>query len=265
MSDNDNLLLKTADAVAVLILNRPDAGNALTASLLSSLAEKLGELAREGAARCVVLKGAGARFSVGMDLNAMASGTAEENQKLIGAGGPLRLAMQAIDEFPYPVVAMIKKHAAGAACELAMACDLRVGCEGSRMGMPPAKLGIVYPLEGLERFLQTVGLVTTRKLFYTARYFKGPELFNMGMLDFLCADDELEPYTMELARQLAANAPLSMKGHKRILRLLAEGKQVSPEVASEINARVAEALGGTDAIEGIMAFKEKRPPEFKSQ
>lgn len=170
MSENDNLLLETADAVAVLILNRPDAGNALTASLLSSLAEKLGELAREGAARCVVLKGTGARFSVGMDLNAMASGTAEENQKLIGAGGPLRRAMQAIEEFPYLVV----------------------------------------------------------------------------------------------ARQLAANTPLSMKGHKRILRLLAEGKQVSPEVASEINAGVAEALGGADATEGLIAFKEKRPPKFTS-
>ncbi len=264
MSDNDNLLLETADAVAVLTLNRPDEGNALTASLLGSLAEKLGDLAREGSARCVVIKGAGERFSVGMDLNAMASGTAEENQRLIGAGGPLRGAMQAIEQFPYTVVAMMKGHAAGAACELAMACDLRVGCEGSRMGMPPAKLGIVYPPEGLERFLRMVGLVTTRKLFYTARYFKGHELFNMGMLDFSCADGELESFTMELARQLAAKASLSMKGHKRILRLLAENKQVSPEVASEINAMVAEALGSADATEGIMAFKEKRPPEFKS-
>ena len=265
MSENDDLLLEIVDAVAVLTLNRPEAGNALTASLLGSLAEKLGELARAGGARCVVLKGTGERFSVGMDLIAMASGAAEENQRLIGAGGPLRGAIQAIEQFHYPVVAMIKGHAAGAACELAVACDLRVGCESSRMGMPPAKLGIVYPLEGLERFLRTVGLATTRKLFYTARYFKGPELFNMGMLDFLCADDELESYTMELARQLAGNAPLSMKGHKRILNLLSGAVTVSGEVADEINEMVLKALRSKDAVEGVVAFKEKRPPEFKSE
>jgi enoyl-CoA hydratase/carnithine racemase len=264
LSENNNLLAETEGAVAVLTLNRPDAGNALTASLLESLAGKLEELAREGAARCVVLKGAGPRFSVGMDLNAMASGTAEENQKLISAGGPLRRALKAIEEFPYPVVAMIKGHAAGAACELAMACDLRVGCDGSRMGMPPAKLGIVYPREGLERFLRTLGLATTRKLFYTATYFKGPELFNMGMLDFLCPDDELDSYTMKVAGQLAANAPLSMKGHKKILRLLAEGQRVSPEVAEEISSMVTEAMDSSDAVEGVVAFKQRRPPEFKS-
>jgi enoyl-CoA hydratase/carnithine racemase len=264
LSDNDNVLLETEGAVAVLTLNRPDAGNALTAPLLESLAGKLDELARQGAAHCVVLKGTGPRFSVGMDLNAMASGTAEENQKLISAGGPLRHALRAIEEFPYPVVAMIKGHAAGAACELALSCDMRVGCDGSRMGMPPAKLGIVYPQEGLERFLRTLGLTITRKLFYTARYFKGPELLSMGMLDFLCPDDELESYTMEVAAQLAANAPLSMKGHKKILRLLAERQEVSPEVAAEINAMVAEAIGSTDAVEGVVAFKQRRPPEFKS-
>jgi enoyl-CoA hydratase/carnithine racemase len=264
LPESDHLLLEIADAVAVLILNRPDDGNALTASLLEALAEKLDQLASQGEARCVVLKGAGKRFSVGMDLNVMASGTAEDNQRLIGPGGPLRGAMQAVEEYPYPVVAMIKGHAAGAACELAVACDLRVGCEGSRMGMPPAKLGIVYPMEGLERFLRTVGLNTTRKLFYTARYFKGPELLRMGMLDFLCTDDELVSYTMEVAGQLAANAPLSMKGHKKILRLLLEGSQVSPEVAAEINAMVTEAMGSTDAIEGVVAFKQKRPPEFRS-
>jgi enoyl-CoA hydratase/carnithine racemase len=264
LSESKDLMLEISGEVAVLTINRQEVGNALTASLLDSLAEKLDHLAREGAARCAVLKGAGKRFSVGMDLNAIATGTAEENRRLIGEGGPLRSAMRAIEQFPYPVVAMVKGHAAGAACELAVACDLRVGCEGSRMGMPPAKLGIIYPLEGLERFLRSVGLTTTRKLFYTAAYFKGDELFNMGMLDFMCDEDELESYTMELAQRLAANAPLSMKGHKKILRLLAEGAQVSPEVASQVDAMVAEALGSNDAIEGVVAFKQNRPPEFKS-
>jgi enoyl-CoA hydratase/carnithine racemase len=230
--------------------------------LLESLAEALRSLAGDGETRSVVLRGAGERFSVGMDLDAMAVNAAEENQRLIGAGGPLREAMQAIEESPYPVVAMIRGHAAGAACELAVSCDLRAGCEGSRMGMPPAKLGIVYPPEGLERFVRNLGLPTTRKLFYTAQYFRGEELYGMGVLDFLCGDSELEDYTMELARNLAGNAPLSMKGHKRILRLIAEAEPLPPDVASEINELVAKALSGMDAVEGIIAFKEKRPPEF---
>jgi enoyl-CoA hydratase/carnithine racemase len=263
LAENHELLLETSGAVAVLTLNRPDQGNALTASLLEALAETLGDLEGEGVARCVVLKGAGKRFSVGMDLNVVATGTPEENRNLIGAGGPLRGAMRAIEEFPLPVVAMIRGHAAGAACELAISCDLRVGCNSSRMGMPPAKLGIVYPPEGLERFARMLGLPTTRKLFYTARYFKGPELMSMGMLDFLCTDEELEFYTMELARQLAGNAPLSMKGHKRILGLLTGAEPVPPGAATEIKSLIIKALSSADAIEGVVAFKEKRPPDFK--
>jgi enoyl-CoA hydratase/carnithine racemase len=262
LSEKEELLVETLDALAVLTLNRPHKGNALTAPLLQSLAETLGGLAAGGDARCVVLKGAGERFSVGMDLNAMAECSPEENQNLIGAGGPLRRAIQAIEEFPYPVVAMIKGHAAGAACELAVSCDLRVGCDSSRMGMPPARLGIVYPPEGLERFVRTLGHATTRKLFYTAEYFKGPELAAMGMLDFMCPDEELESFTLELASQMANNAPLSMKGHKRALRMLAGPAPIPPEVAAEINAMVAGAISSGDAIEGIIAFKEKRPPEF---
>lgn len=262
MSEKDELLIERTGAVALLTLNRQEKGNALTPSLLESLADALAGLEREGSVRCVVLRGAGERFSVGMDLNAMASLPPEENQRLIGAGGPLRWAISAVESFPFPVVAMIRGHAAGAACELSMSCDLRIGCPATRMGMPPAKLGIVYPPEGLERFLRTVGLATTRKLFYTARYFKGPELYAMGMLDFLCEDGELERTTMELSHELANNAPLSMKGHKRAMALLAGTAALTDQVKAKIDAMVAEAMRSNDTIEGIVAFKEKRPPDF---
>lgn len=265
MAQKEELLVETRDMVAVITLNRPAKGNALTASLLEELARTLASLAAGEAVRCVVLKGAGEKFSVGMDLNAMAECTPPENQKLIGAGGPLRLAIRAIEEFPFPVIAMIRGHAAGAACELATSCDLRAGCGSSRMGMPPARLGIVYPPEGLERFIRTFSLAVARRLFFTARYFEGRELYTLGMLDFFYADDELEPFTMELASRMTRNAPMSMNGHKRSLFLLSARQPVPTEALAEIQELVTSAIASNDAVEGIRAFQEKRAPDFSGE
>jgi enoyl-CoA hydratase/carnithine racemase len=260
---NGELLVENRNDVAVLTLNRPSKGNALTASMLEKLTGELASLAEGEKAKCVVLRGAGEKFSVGMDLNAMAECTPTDNQELIGAGGPLRLAISGIEEFPFPVIAMIRGHAAGAACELATSCDLRAGSSSSRMGMPPARLGIVYPPEGLERFVRTYGLAVARKLFYTARYFEGRELYMMGMLDFFVTDDELEPFTMELASRLTRNAPLSMRGHKRTLALIAGQEAAPAEALSEIMGMVSGAIASDDAVEGIRAFQEKRAPKWR--
>jgi len=265
--ESPELMVEERAGFAVLTLNRPERRNALTASLLGLLAIELDRLAEEGGARCAVIRGTGEHaFSVGMDLNAMAASTPEENQRLIGPGGPLRLAIASIEEFPYPVIAMVRGYAAGAGCELATACDLRIGCGQVLMGMPPAKLGIVYPPEGIERFVATYGLATARKLFYTARYFETEELSAMGMLDFVCGE-ELEGFTMELARDIASLAPLSMKGHKSALRAIArEGATGAdaPERAA-MNEMASKALRSADASEGLKAFLDKRPPRFKGE
>ncbi len=265
MADNKELLVERADPVAWLTINRPQQGNALNAAVLDAIVENLGALAGAGETRCVVLRGSGDRFSVGMDLRMMALMTPKDNQRLIGAGGPLRWTISAIESFPYPVIASVSGHAVGAACELAMSCDLRVGCGASCMGMPPAKLGIVYPPEGLERFIGTLGLPVTRKLFLTAKYFMGPELYNMGMLDFLVSDAELEGFTKELAHTIAQNAPQSLKGHKQALRLLTDAASLAPEAKAEIDSLVTEALHSSDATEGIASFLEKRRPSFKGE
>ena len=263
MVESPELLVDERAGFAVLTLNRPERRNALTASLLGLLAIELDRLAEAGQTRCVIIQGSGEHaFSVGMDLNAMAAATPEENQRLIGPGGPLRLAIASIEEFPYPVLAMVKGYAAGAGCELATACDLRIGCGQVRMGMPPARLGIVYPPEGIERIARTYGLATARKLFYTARYFETEELQEMGMLDFVCGD-ELEGFTMELAREMASMAPLSMKGHKRALRAIGRATTALDELEHRgIDEQVSEAMHSEDATEGLKAFLDKRTPRF---
>jgi len=261
----EELMVEESAGFAVLTLNRPERRNALTASLLGLLAIELDRLAAEGEARCAVIKGAGQQaFSVGMDLTAMATATPEENQRLIGAAGPLRLAISSIEEFPYPVIAMIRGHAAGAGCELAVSCDLRVGCGQVFMGMPPAKLGILYPPEGLERLVRVLGLATARKLIYTGRYYETEELWAMGMLDFVCGE-EIEGFTMELARDIASLAPLSMKGHKALLAAIAEDGGPSADGAwrEGTDELVARAMRSADASEGLKAFLDKRTPRFK--
>jgi enoyl-CoA hydratase/carnithine racemase len=266
MDQETELLTEREGGLAVLTLNRPQRRNALTSTLLVSLAQALSDLAEEGGLRCAILRGAGDKaFSAGMDLSALPAGLPAELQDQIAAKGPLQFCLEAVEAAPFPVIAMIRGYCVGGGCETSMACDLRVGAEGCRMGMPPARLGIVYPPEGLHRFVRNLGYATTKKVFFTARLFEAAEAKEMGMLDYLVSDDELEDFTTKLAREIAANAPLSLAGHKRLLRILTPLSSLSGSEREEIDAIMAGALASRDAQEGIAAFREKRDPDFKGE
>ncbi len=263
MTEGNELLVERDGPVALLTLNRPEKRNALSSSLLVSLVGALRDLEAEGEVRCVVLRGAGDKaFSAGMDLSALPEGIPADIQSLIEEKGPLAYGLDAVEECPLPVIAMIRGWCLGAGCETAMACDLRVGAAGCRMGMPPARLGIVYPPEGLNRFLRAVGPSVTRKIFLTARYFEGEEALAGGMLHYLVPDDRLEEFTMDLAREVAGLAPLSLAGHKRSLFHLTRPSPLSAEARSEIDGLMARALASEDAREGLAAFVQKREPRF---
>lgn len=266
MERESELLVEVREPLAFLTINRPERRNALSVSLLISLARALEDLASGGTVRCAVLRGAGDKaFSAGMDLTAVPQGLPEEVQRQIESKGPLQYGLEAIEESPFPVIAMIRGYCVGAGCETSMACDLRVGAEGCRMGMPPARLGIVYPPEGLHRFLRNIGYSATKKLFLTAELFEGREAYEMGMLDYLVPDSELEAFTEELARRIAANAPLSVSGHKRMLRMLSSPRPLTGEERAEADAIMGRALASEDAREGIAAFREKRDPVFRGK
>jgi enoyl-CoA hydratase len=266
MNDEKELLVERADDIAILTLNRPHRRNALSSTLLVSIAQTLRELAQEGGIRCAVMRGAGDKaFSAGMDLSALPAGLPEDIQKQIETKGPLQLGLDAVEDSPFPVIAMIRGYCIGAGCETSMACDLRVGAEGCRMGMPPARLGIVYPPEGMHRFIRNLGYPITKKVFFTARLFEAAEAKEMGMLDYLVPGEELEDFTMRLARDIAANAPLAVSGIKRSMRIMTAMTPLGEEERNEIAAIMGKALTSDDAREGIAAFREKRDPVFKGE
>jgi len=141
--------------------------------------------------------------------------------------------------------------------------DLRVGAEDLRIGMPPAKLGLVYHWQGLRRFIQTIGLQRTREMFFTGDTYEGSRALEMGLVDYLLPRKELEVFAHNLAEVIANNAPLSLKGTKRIVNMLLQRQALTEDEALETQALVIEALNSDDLREGQLAFLQRRTPEFK--
>jgi len=165
----------------------------------------------------------------------------------------------------YPVIALIDGVAFGAGCELAICCDIRIGTDKTRIGMPPAKLGLVYPWPGLKRFIQTIGLRSTREMFFTGRTYQGMRLKELGLIDYIVAGDELESFTYRMAEEIAANAPLALKGTKRVINLLLQSTSMQESGRREAEAITRLTFSSEDLKEGQLAFLEKRKPNFQGR
>lgn len=260
------LITETKERVSTLSINRPERRNALTPLMMYQLSETLARLAREDEVRCVILRGAGdVAFSSGYDIGSLPTDASPEVMAAIRKENPMLMATEAITAFPYPVIAMINGLAFGAGCELAVACDLRIAVDSARMGMPPAKLGLLYMPPGIMRFINVVGLANAKEIFLVGRYFPVSRAKEMGLVHYVLPPDQLVPFTEAMAREIAENAPLSLKGIKMIFNALLKHQKVEGEDLEKIQALVAQALNSEDLKEGQKAFKEKRKPVFKGK
>ena len=258
------LLSEIRGAVGLLTFNRPERRNALSPQLLDELCGVLADWASDGAVRAVVITGAGDQaFSAGYDIRAIETvGPAGQSRAADGPRGtPFERALAAVRDFPYPTIAMINGHCFGGALHLALCCDLRIAADHISMGMPPAKLGVVYGAEGLWQFLQVLGSARTRELLFTGRAYRGAELRRLGIVEHWVEAAELASTAFALAEEISRNAPLALRGIKRILNRL-EDPALDPELQAEAGRLVAEAFGSADLKEGQAAFLEKRPPRF---
>lgn len=255
------VLDRPAEAVARLRIANPERRNALDHEILDALAEVLPQLDRGIETRCVLITGAPPVFSAGYDIATIPEETFERDAEALVAH-PFHAAMEQLARHPWPTVAAINGHCLGGALELAITCDLRICAAGAKLGMPPAKLGLIYGHTGLRKFLDTAGLARTKELFLTGRNFEAARAEQFGLVNEVVGDERLEAASVELAAEIAANAPLSMRGNKRAIGLLNSNPELTEQQEAGLVALRESCFASEDLREGIRAFAERRRPEW---
>jgi enoyl-CoA hydratase/carnithine racemase len=266
LADGKLLIDEPAEGVVRLTISNEEKRNALDHPILDAIAATLGEYADpRGRVRCVVVTGAHGMFSAGYDIGEIPEGEFEERAEALVAH-PFTEAIDALEAFPWPTVAALPGHTIGGGLELALACDLRVAADQIKLGMPPAKLGLVYSHTGLRRFIDAIGAARTRELFLLGRYIDAQTALSWGLVNRVADGADLEAVTGELAGELAGNAPLAQLGNKRVIAALLRGEgELAQNVERELIELRRASFASTDMREGMRAFAEKRTPRWQNE
>lgn len=244
--------------VAVVTIDRPARRNALTFAMWVALAETFEALSDIAELRAVILTGAGGAFSAGADIHEFSSARAGASLGDRYAAAVAR-ANRAILHCPMATFAAISGPAMGGGCGLALCCDFRIGDATARLGIPAARLGLVYGVEETRALVAAVGVTRARELLYWGRPHDASAALVAGLLSEICPADPVAA-AMARAASLAGSAPLSIAGAKRVIRALQP--QPSAEDLAEIAALSARAIESADHAEGVAAFAARRPPVF---
>jgi enoyl-CoA hydratase/carnithine racemase len=258
---SERLIEKREGAVGWLIFNNPERRNAVSLDMWQAIPPVLEGFEKDAAIRVVVLAGAGDRaFVSGADISQFekqrSSEDAVKRYEEVGEAAQAKLAA-----FEKPLIAMIRGYCLGGGLNIANSCDLRIAAEDARFGIPAAKMGLGYRASSMQKLVDTVGAPFAREIMLTARQFGAAEALRMGLVHHVVPVSELEPFTKKFCDDIAANAPLTMRAAKRIIREVSK-REYDVELC---RSWVRECFESEDYAEGRRAFMEKRKPQFRGR
>jgi enoyl-CoA hydratase/carnithine racemase len=249
-------------AVRHVVLNRPEKRNAMNAELIQGLGEALQAAGSDPEVGCVVVRGAGAMFSSGMDVHALGA-LASAPHDVRRFRREILDVWNACEEMTKPVVAQIHGACLGGAMELALACDLRVMADDAVMGLPETRIGLVPDFGGCSRLPAVVGLGRAKELVMTGKIVGAEEAERIGLVNRVAPAGELEAVTSQLVAELLACAPVAVGLAKRLLDGAAK-PGLSASLELEVTAQEL-CVASADFAEGARALAERRPPVFSGR
>lgn len=268
LADGKLVIDEPAERVLRLTISNPAKRNALDHPILDAITATLAELSGGGPkspTRCLIVTGAHGMFSAGYDIGEIPDEEFEAQAESLVAH-PFTQAIDALEGFEFPTVAVLPGHTIGGGLELALACDLRIAKEGIKLGMPPAKLGLVYSHTGIRRFIEAIGAPRTRELFLLGRNVDATTALQWGLVNRLSAEGELQATALDIAAELAGNAPISQLGNKRVIAaVLRTGADMPAQLEQEMIALRRDSFATRDMREGMRAFAEKRPARWQGE
>jgi enoyl-CoA hydratase/carnithine racemase len=256
------LIDEPVPGVTRLTISNPAKRGALDHAILDAFTSTLAEID----ARCVIITGEKTTFSAGYDIGDLRGNGqfADQADRLVA--NPFAAALDAVEAYPYPTLGALNGHAIGGGLELALACDLRIAAGTIALGMPPAKLGLVYSHTGIRKFIDTIGAPRTRELFLVGRRIDARTAREWGLVNAIAEEGRVAEEAVELATEIASNAPLAQKGNKRVIRAVLDAQAaLHPDVERELIELRRACFASEDFREGVRAFSEKRPPRWRGR
>jgi enoyl-CoA hydratase len=263
ISPTERMIAEVDGQIGWLTFNNPSRRNAVSMDMWQAIPEIMDAFERDPEVRVIVLTGAGDKaFVSGADISEFeknrSSAESIARYEEIGARAQARLL-----NTQKPTIAMIRGFCMGGGVGVALSCDLRIAAESAQFGIPAAKLGIGYRVDGVTRLLALVGPAFAKEIFYTARRFTAAEAHGMGLVNRVLPDGELEGFVRSYCAMIAENAPLSLQASKQII---AELVKLPPQVdRARCEELVRRCFESEDYVEGRRAFMEKRKPQFKGR
>lgn len=259
MLEYNTLLLEKKNGVGKLTINRPKNLNALNKEVLVELTQVLKAIEKDEDIQVLIVTGAGEKaFVAGADIKEMKDKNAIEGRDFSTLGNA---AFSQLENLRQPTIAAVNGFALGGGCELAMACDIRIGSMNAKFGQPEVGLGITPGFGGTQRLSRLVGLAKAKELIYTAKTINADEAMNIGLLNQLVEASDLTAEAEKMAQAIMKQSPLAVEASKKLIN---RGYEMDLIHGLEMEAEMFGALFATeDQKEGMTAFTEKRKAAFQ--